>query len=479
MRLARLVGLVLLVLGCNIASVSLVSTTPAPTTTLVPTPTSLPTQTPEPTEQALTCNEVITAALASVGPICDATERNEACYGSNLVSAELLPGAQAKFEEVGDLTSLYNLRQISTAPWDDEQQTWGVALLKAQVNLPDNLPGQNVTFLLYGGATLDGLTPRMEAVILKTGIGGSTCADAPESAALVQAPLGSVVTLNINGADLIVGSTLHLTAVENEEMSIGTIDGTVIVDAMGGTEIISEGAQVKMPLGDDEDGFKVVGPPSEPEPFDLDLIEAAPLELLPESVDIPEPITVEPTLEESPTDEPTETATVTLTRTPTRTLTPPVSCFPRTDWEFRYTVAPGDTLSSIAQRAGISVTQLQVGNCITNVNQIFVGQVLRVPVRLISTDTPTPTPTGSATATNTPVSPTPSDTPTNTPTPTPTDTPTSTFTPSHTPTLSPTPTFTWTPTHTPTASSTPVPLTVPTICLPPCGGGGVTLVPVG
>ena len=63
-------------------------------------------------------------------------------------------------------------------------------------------------------------------------------------------------------------------------------------------------------------------------------------------------------------------------------------CFPRTDWPFRYTVARGDTLSSIAQRAEISVTQLQVGNCIANVNQIFIGQVLRVPVRLISTDTP-------------------------------------------------------------------------------------------
>jgi hypothetical protein len=60
------------------------------------------------------------------------------------------------------------------------------------------------------------------------------------------------------------------------------------------------------------------------------------------------------------------------------TAIPPV-CFPRTDWVYTYVVQAGDTLFSIAQRLGLTLAQLQTGNCITNANQIFVGQILRVP----------------------------------------------------------------------------------------------------
>lgn len=477
MRLAILLGLVLLVPGCNLASVGIVVTPSAPTATLEPTPTSLPTQTPEPAELpevALTCDQIIREALARVGSFCDGTDRNEACYGSDQVSADLLPGAQATFEQVGDLTSLYNLRRITTASWDDGTQKWGLALLKAQVNLPSNLPGQNVTFLLYGGATLDGVTPRMDAVILNTSIGGTTCTDAPPSAALVQAPLGSVVSLNINGADLIIGSTLYITAEQAEDMSIGTIDGTVIVSAMGVSQTVGPGAQVRLPLGD-ENGLMVVGPPSPPEPFDLQFVELSPLQLLPEEVEIPEPIVPKPTSEASPTHTPTGTDTLTPTGTPTITRTPTrfptlVNCVPRTDWAYRYTVVPGDTLSSIASRAGVSIVQLQAGNCLANANQIFAGQVLRVPVPVISTSTPTATDTATPTQTLTPT-----ETATITPDPSPTDTPTWTPTSSPTATFTFTPTWTWTPTFTPTwtPTFTNTPITpVLSGCIPFCEGPG-------
>jgi LysM repeat protein len=44
-----------------------------------------------------------------------------------------------------------------------------------------------------------------------------------------------------------------------------------------------------------------------------------------------------------------------------------------------YTVSPGDTLGTIAKRLGVSVVELQELNDIANPNQIFPGQVLRVP----------------------------------------------------------------------------------------------------
>ncbi len=54
------------------------------------------------------------------------------------------------------------------------------------------------------------------------------------------------------------------------------------------------------------------------------------------------------------------------------------ACTPRTDWA-TYRVAPGDTLFRIAVRYNLTTTTLASANCITNINLIYVGQILRVP----------------------------------------------------------------------------------------------------
>lgn len=46
---------------------------------------------------------------------------------------------------------------------------------------------------------------------------------------------------------------------------------------------------------------------------------------------------------------------------------------------FFYGVRPGDTLSAIARRFGVTVTALTQANCICNPNLILVGQVLIIP----------------------------------------------------------------------------------------------------
>ncbi len=57
----------------------------------------------------------------------------------------------------------------------------------------------------------------------------------------------------------------------------------------------------------------------------------------------------------------------------------PATCTPRYDWGYTYVIQRGDTLSNIAQRAGVSVQTLALANCISNPNYIYAGQVLRVP----------------------------------------------------------------------------------------------------
>jgi hypothetical protein len=216
---------------------------------------------------------------------------------------------------------------------------------------------------------------------------------------LIQSPSGTSVTLNLNGATLTLGSTLYITAAQNGVLTIATIEGTGIVSAFDTTRVIQPGAQVRLPLGGN-DGLQVIGPPSEPEPFDTAAIQRAPITLLERPITIPPPIV-------SATHTPPPTATIAVN--PQRPTA--AACVPRSDWTAGYTVQRGDTLFSIAQRFQLSLTDLQQGNCIANPNVILPGQVLRVPFAAIPTVLPTSAPTARPTLappplpTNTPLNP--------------------------------------------------------------------------
>jgi len=96
---------------------------------------------------------------------------------------------------------------------------------------------------------------------------------------------------------------------------------------------------------------------------------------------------------------PTALPTLTETSVPTQTVTPTSEdigdstnasnnasvsdesgCTVRDDW-FTYTIQSGDTLGRIATLARTTVDDLVAANCLENPNQIFAGQVIRVPVR--------------------------------------------------------------------------------------------------
>lgn len=72
----------------------------------------------------------------------------------------------------------------------------------------------------------------------------------------------------------------------------------------------------------------------------------------------------------------------TATGRPVATLAPTTAatagCSPRADWPV-YTVRAGDTLGSLAQRTGSTITELSRANCLSNPDTLAVGQALRVP----------------------------------------------------------------------------------------------------
>jgi len=356
--------------------------------TLGQTPPEPTLETLSPTEVALTCDRVVTTALQNADAVCAEVGRNEACYGNRLIDAELQENATVSFNNTGDIADLFSIKKLTTAPLDPAAQVWGIAVLKVQANLPDTLPGQNVTLLLYGDATLEGVSPEMKAVTLRTGLSSTTCASAPKSAMLVQSPEGTQATLNINGANVTLASTLYFTADPGSEMTIATIEGQAVVSAFNTTRIAQAGAQVRLPLGG-TDSLQVVGAPSEPEPFDVQEVSQAPIPLLERNVAVGPAI--------SPTGSPAPTNTSSSPSVPPTSALP---CTPRADWTATYTIRQGDTLFAVARQFNLSLQQLQQGNCISDPNRVQVGQVLRVPFRLTPTVPPTKAPVGTATPTN-------------------------------------------------------------------------------
>ena len=98
-----------------------------------------------------TCGDFVNQALQALSTNCGDMSRNSACYGYNNVTATfanaLSPDA---FSHPNDRVDLADLQTITTMPLDVQTSQWGIAVMKAQANLPDALPGQAVTFLLLG-----------------------------------------------------------------------------------------------------------------------------------------------------------------------------------------------------------------------------------------------------------------------------------------------------------------------------------------
>lgn len=120
-------------------------------------------------EEDDTCMVLIEEALAQVGDACSGISRNQACYGHNMVAVTNFDGAApASFSTSGDIIAITELATLSTAPLEVDTGIWGVALLSLQANLPNTLPGQNVTFVVFGDAELVSEVPPEKQATLPT-----------------------------------------------------------------------------------------------------------------------------------------------------------------------------------------------------------------------------------------------------------------------------------------------------------------------
>ena len=243
------------------------------------------------------CSALVQTVIDTVGDICADTSRNQACYGN--IAMRAIPRADVadfQFSSVGDIEDVARIQTIQLSPLNAEYDAWGVAMMKLQANLPDTLPGQNVTFLMFGDVEIaDALAAEdaarvnpMQAIYLRTGIGDAGCANAPQSGLLVQSPEGvGQVTFSVNGVDVSIGSTILFQAQAGNRMRVTALDGVATLKYKGNLYPVIAGTHSDVFLDRD---YHPIAPPLPPEAYSLDAISTLPISLLEHDIDLVQPL---------------------------------------------------------------------------------------------------------------------------------------------------------------------------------------------
>lgn len=207
------------------------------------------------------CKELIERALKVADEGCQQLGNNEACYGNQSVHVELVPDSIAEFVDAGDRVKINEIIQLEAAPLDFAEQIWGVAILKLQSDLPGTVPGQNVTFVVFGDTQIQNDSGDMSAFYFTSGFTGITCEEVDFNGLSITMPDGSSITFMANGVTFTIQGDAILTANAGGEMEISMLDGTGEMSANGQTVTFGAGSSVSVPLDSD---LNPNGPISDP-----------------------------------------------------------------------------------------------------------------------------------------------------------------------------------------------------------------------
>ncbi len=101
--------------------------------------------------QDTACQSIVQDALDLSDNYCTSTGRNQACYAHFSVDAQPQPDAGPfVFKRAGDIVDAAAISSLQVTPYNPAEESWGVAFMRLQANLPDALPGQNVAIVVFG-----------------------------------------------------------------------------------------------------------------------------------------------------------------------------------------------------------------------------------------------------------------------------------------------------------------------------------------
>lgn len=195
-----------------------------------------------------------------------------------------------------------------------------------------------------------------------------TCIDLPDNAVMLQIKSREPITIRTsenNPINLTFNSTIYWQR-DGALMTVAVIEGESVIGTPIGTRNLRTGQQITMSISQEN---AVLAIPDAPEEATISVIQGM--------QQLTEPPTITPIVTQRPNRTPDPEATNFVDE-----------CTPNEEWTFIYRVQGGDTLTRIANRYGLTMAELQIGNCIQDPNRIFSGQELRVPTDGASTVTP-------------------------------------------------------------------------------------------
>lgn len=228
------------------------------------------------------CPTIVQDAITIMDTACRDTERNQACYGNGQIDVLTQPDITlGNFDAPGDQIAIAGIQTMTLYPLDEIANNWGVALMQIQANLPDTVPGQNVTVLVFGDTEITSASANMDAFYFRGGVGEAGCAQAPNGI-VIQTPEGAgMIDLTINDIQISLGSTAYITAEVEDLLTFNLLEGDASVTADGETQSIAGGEFVAVPL---DENLSATGAPSEPEAIDFASLPILPVALLPQDI---------------------------------------------------------------------------------------------------------------------------------------------------------------------------------------------------
>jgi uncharacterized protein YraI len=163
------------------------------------------------------CPTIVMTAVQNTEESCSGTGRNQVCYGHILAEAVLLDGGtDLAFTQEGDIRDVADLRTIRTAPLDEANDHWGIAIMRIQANLPGTLPGQNVTIVLFGDAAVSSEENETPSPTIPVTVASTV--NLRQGPSTSHAVVGTLVNGGAALADgrLADGSWLHIRLSEND-----------------------------------------------------------------------------------------------------------------------------------------------------------------------------------------------------------------------------------------------------------------------
>lgn len=113
------------------------------------------------------CPVIVQTALAAANVYCRDMGSNQVCYGNARIDAQpRVNVADFDFNYVGDVANIIDVESMTLSGMNEAVGEWGVAILRAQANVADSIPGQNVTFVLFGDVEIYNATAQGVEVLV-------------------------------------------------------------------------------------------------------------------------------------------------------------------------------------------------------------------------------------------------------------------------------------------------------------------------